>query len=101
MSRNINDSSLANLKHFEGKWKHGKTRTIRVPIALTDKVLAYAKQLDDGDESHSSHTANSAANSSDTSEIDAAMLLNQLKAKSKKSKVTLADVEILLSLLRT
>lgn len=99
MSKNINDASLANLKHFEGKWKHGTTKTIRVPIALADDVLAYAKQLDnDGDESHSTHTVNS----SDTSDIpDAADLLNQLKSQSKKSKATLADVELLLSLIFT
>lgn len=27
-------------------WKSGKTRTIRVPIALADEVLAYARALD-------------------------------------------------------
>lgn len=36
-----------NLKPFEGKWKLGKTRTIRVPEAIADKVLEYARQLDE------------------------------------------------------
>jgi hypothetical protein len=36
-----------NLKHFQGKWNHGKTRTIRVPAALAEDVLQYARQLDE------------------------------------------------------
>lgn len=28
------------------KWRHGKTRTIRVPQALVPKILEYAKALD-------------------------------------------------------
>jgi hypothetical protein len=83
----INDASLANLKHFEGKWNHGKTRTIRVPIALADRVLALARRLDNNE-------------SPDTSELpDAADLLNRLKARRKRSKADLADVEALLDLL--
>lgn len=31
------------------KWKHGKTKTIRVPVALADKVLALAREIDSGD----------------------------------------------------
>lgn len=31
-------------------WKHGATRTIRVPIALADRVLEIAKALDEGQE---------------------------------------------------
>lgn len=30
------------------KWNHGKTKTIRVPIELADKILEYAHKLDDG-----------------------------------------------------
>ncbi len=87
MSKNINNASLANLKHYEGKWKHGQTRTIRVPIALADRVLELARQLDDNE-------------SRDTSDLpDAATLLNQLKAKRKKSKCDLADVEAILDML--
>jgi hypothetical protein len=92
----INDASLANLKHFEGKWRHGQTRTIRVPIALADLILAYARQLDGGLDSCKT------LESADTSEIpDAAYLLNQLKAKRKRSKTDLADVEALLEILET
>lgn len=87
MTRNINDASLANLKHYEGKWKHGQTRTIRVPIVLADRVLELARQLDSAE----------ARNTSDLS--DAATLLNQLKAKRKKSKCDLADVEVILDML--
>ena len=38
---------IPNLKHYQSTWKHGKTKTIRVPIALADQVLAYARQLDE------------------------------------------------------
>jgi hypothetical protein len=30
-------------------WKHGKTKVIRVPIALADEILEYARKLDTGD----------------------------------------------------
>lgn len=29
-------------------WKHGKTRTIRVPIALAEEILKFAKERDEG-----------------------------------------------------
>ncbi|MEG4507708.1 flagellar alpha dynein [Microcoleus sp. F6_B6] len=87
MTGNINGASLANLKHYEGKWNHGRTRTIRVPIALADRVLTLARQLDNNE-------------SLDTSAMpDAATLLNRLKAKRKKSKCDLADVEAILDIL--
>lgn len=28
-------------------WKHGKTKTIRVPIALADEVISFARKLDE------------------------------------------------------
>jgi hypothetical protein len=31
------------------KWKHGKTRTIRVPVELADQILELAKKLDQGE----------------------------------------------------
>jgi hypothetical protein len=87
MTRNINDASLANLKHYEGKWKHGQTRTIRVPITLADRVLTIARQLDN-------------SKSPDTSDSpDAATLLNRLKARRKKSTASLADIEALLEMI--
>jgi hypothetical protein len=30
------------------KWKHGKTKTIRIPELLCDEILEYAKKLDSG-----------------------------------------------------
>ena len=30
----------------KSKWKHGKTKVIRVPEVLADRVLEYAKKLD-------------------------------------------------------
>lgn len=38
----------ATLTKYKPKWKSGDTRTIRVPIALADQILAYAHQLDEG-----------------------------------------------------
>lgn len=32
----------------KSKWKHGKTTSIRVPIALVDEILEIAHQIDDG-----------------------------------------------------
>jgi hypothetical protein len=37
----------ASLKKFKPKWQNGETRTIRVPIALTDQILEYAHKLDE------------------------------------------------------
>lgn len=34
-------------------WKHGKTRTVRIPEALIDKVLEIARLLDEGNFSDS------------------------------------------------
>jgi hypothetical protein len=31
------------------KWKHGKTKTIRVPVELADEILAIAQKLDQGE----------------------------------------------------
>jgi hypothetical protein len=31
------------------RWKSGKTKSIRIPEALADAVLAYAQKLDDGE----------------------------------------------------
>jgi hypothetical protein len=30
----------------KAKWKHGKTKTIRVPEALADEIIEYTKRLD-------------------------------------------------------
>lgn len=44
------------------KWKHGKTKTIRVPVELADQLLELAKKLDEGEtvvsESEIKETAN-------------------------------------------
>jgi hypothetical protein len=37
---------------FKAAWQSGPTRTIRVPIALADATLEYARQLDKGIEPH-------------------------------------------------
>ena len=118
---------------FSSPWQSGATRTIRVPIALAESTLEYARQLDKGIESRD--TVNSVSpklevnvtQSPDTggssdevkqlkdeverlqnelhnlrvqSELpEAANLLNQLKAKRKKSTSSLADVEAFLEMI--
>lgn len=44
--------NLATLKHYKPKWKSGATQTIRVPIALTERLLDIARQLDGEDYIH-------------------------------------------------
>jgi len=127
---------------FKAAWQSGPTRTIRVPIALADATLNYARQLDNtieprdtGDKRSGSEVEKKQAQSPDTSgsteevkrlkrecrrlqnlvsdmrielyqtrrpEIElpeAADLLNRLKAKRKKSGVTLADIETILEMI--
>ncbi len=38
---------LENLKSYKPKWNLGKTKTIRVPIAIAEEVLEFAHQLDE------------------------------------------------------
>jgi hypothetical protein len=38
-----NESTLVK---FKNKWNSGATKTIRVPIAITEQVLEYARELD-------------------------------------------------------
>lgn len=41
---NGNESSLAK---FKPQWRNGITKTIRVPVILADKILEYARELDE------------------------------------------------------
>ena len=43
-----------NLTPYKSKWKNGKTKLIRVPESLADKILILAHQLDDGNNLQSS-----------------------------------------------
>jgi len=38
--------NLATLKSYTPKWNSGKTRTIRVPVLLANRLLEIARQLD-------------------------------------------------------
>ncbi len=38
------------LKPYKPKWRSGKTQTIRVPIAIADKVLEAARLIDESNE---------------------------------------------------
>ncbi len=79
---------------FKAAWQSGPTRTIRVPIALADATLDYARQLDQGLEPR-----DTGAKLAEQLTPDPAMMLSKLRGKRKKSKVELADVEMLLELL--
>jgi hypothetical protein len=43
--------NIENLKSYQPKWKSGQTRTIRVPIALSDELMTIARKLDQGEPS--------------------------------------------------
>jgi hypothetical protein len=127
MSKNIKDASLVNLKPYEGKWRLGATRTIRVPIALADATLEYALLLDNGikpsvtsdlgeqvkalmDELErlqselgnlraDNEVLRTAQPATNVELPEAPDLLNQLKAKRKKATASLADIEAILEIL--
>ncbi len=133
---------------FKAAWQSGPTRTIRVPIALAEVTLEYARQLDRGieprdtmiqsDSPTHSKVDNIVSESRDTAQLqaeldsiranydalletsarvtaklreevrrlrsalelpEASVLLNKLKAKRKKSTVSLADVDAILEIL--
>ena len=138
------EESIKNSR-FKAAWESGPTRTIRVPIALANATLDYARQLDkkieprDTADRGDSEVGKKQPQSRDTSgsidevkrlkgeckrlqnlvsdmrielyhtppipsppEIElpeAADLLNRLKAKRKKSAVTLADMEAILEMI--
>jgi hypothetical protein len=133
---------------FKAAWQSGPTRTIRVPIALAELTLEYARQLDQGIEPRDTRIQSASLTHSkldnmvseprDTAQIqaelesiranydalletsarvtaklrdevdrlrsalelpEASVLLNKLKAKRKKSTISLADVDAILEIL--
>jgi hypothetical protein len=133
---------------FKAAWQSGPTRTIRVPIALAEVTLEYARQLDRGIEPRDtmiqsdslthSKVDNIVSEPRDTAQLqaeldsiranydalletsarvtaklreevrrlrsalelpEASVLLNKLKAKRKKSPVSLADIEAILEII--
>jgi hypothetical protein len=133
---------------FKAAWQSGPTRTIRVPTALAEVTLEYARQLDRGieprdtmiqsDSPTHSKVDNMVSEPRDTAQLqaelesiranydalletsarvtaklreevrrlrsalelpEASVLLNKLKAKRKKSTVSLADVDAILEIL--
>ena len=67
---------LENLKSYKPKWNLGKTKTIRVPIAIAERVLDYAHQLD---ERHSPDTSEYINNNGTASKSD-----NEIKKLKQK-----------------
>jgi hypothetical protein len=45
------------LRKYKPKWQSGGTQTIRVPVALTERILDYAHSLDEG-KTEQNHPAN-------------------------------------------
>ena len=111
---------------FKAAWQSGPTRTIRVPHALAEVTLEYARQLDRGIEPRDtakmqaeleSIRANYDALLETSARIttklrdevhrlrsalelpEASVLLNKLKAKRKKTTTSLADVDAILEIL--
>jgi hypothetical protein len=133
---------------FKAAWQSGPTRTIRVPIALAEVTLEYARQLDRGIEPRDTMIQSDSpthskvdyivSESRDTAQLqaeldsiranydalletsarvtaklreevrrlrsalelpEASVLLNKLKAKRKKSTVSLADVDAILEII--
>jgi hypothetical protein len=133
---------------FKAAWQSGSTRTSRVPIALAEVILEYARQLDRGieprdtmiesdspthskvdyivsesrgtaqlqaelDSIHANYDALLETSARVTAKLreevrrlrsalelpEASVLLNKLKAKRKKSTVSLADVNAILEIL--
>lgn len=41
--------NLENLKPWHSPWRNGQTKVIRVPMALENQILDYARQLDAGE----------------------------------------------------
>jgi hypothetical protein len=74
--RNPNPNT-SGLKPYKPTWKHGKTKTIRVPIALADQILEYGYQLDGG----AAPPANSAIASPDNLSDRIADILSKVEAK--------------------
>ncbi|AUC62454.1 hypothetical protein AA637_15435 (plasmid) [Cyanobacterium sp. HL-69] len=50
MNRQYNPKSLENIKphQFKPKWKSGKTKLMRLPIALEEDILTYTRVIDSG-----------------------------------------------------
>jgi hypothetical protein len=141
------EDSIKNSR-FKAAWQSGPTRTIRVPIALAEVTLEYARQLDRGIQPRDTRIQSDSLTHSkvdtivseprDTAKIqaelesirvnydalletsarvtaklrdevdrlrsalelpEASALLNKLKAKCKKSTVSLADVDAILEIL--
>lgn len=42
--------NIATLKHYQPKWRSGRTQVIRIPVALTNQIFDYARRLDQGEE---------------------------------------------------
>jgi hypothetical protein len=84
---------------FKAAWQSGPTRTIRVPIALADATLDYARQLDNtieprdtGDRRGGSEVEKKQAQSRDTSgSIDE---VKRLKGECKRLQNLVSDMRI-------
>jgi hypothetical protein len=111
---------------FKAAWQSGSTRTIRVPIALAELTLEYARKVDHGlkprdtakiqaelESIRANYDALLETSARITTNLreevhrlrsalelpEASVLLNKLKAKRKKATASLADIEAILEIL--
>jgi len=82
-----------------GAWKHGETKMIRVPIALSEEVLDIARRLDEG------YSIDCDSNSKEVSshpkvEKAIALLTEALKLKANAGGAIKAEIRKALDLLK-
>lgn len=76
---------------FKAAWQSGPTRTIRVPIALADITLQYARQLDQGVEPRDTQTdGNNQASNLDESIVTEPRDTSQLGAELEDARANYA-----------
>jgi hypothetical protein len=68
-------------------WKHGKTQTVRVPIALADQLLEIARKLDSSEVSDSDTESNTIDVSAAIALLEEALILKANAGGAIKAKV--------------
>ena len=77
------------LVKFKNKWNSGATKTIRVPVAIAEQVLEYARKLD---KSQSATNSNFAKNKSEIAGI-INQLITDLKSQVATKKFEVEQLE--------
>lgn len=72
----------ASLVKYQPKWQSGKTKTIRVPIAITDQLLDIAKSIDNG--TYNTVTSDSSFNKNEVKSLLESILTSSNKRQMKE-----------------